>query len=102
MTQTILEFAPLFDYNLSMLGNALDEELESYDSFKQYVDEYRVGHKLDADFLDLGIELAKEISLPKLRLEQHKNYKMDEARFGKLSDIFYKHLSLMNGKTNFF
>ena len=101
-TQEIIGFAPLFDYNLSMLGNALDVELESYDSFKRYVKEYGVGHKLGADFLNLGIELAKEISIPKIRLGQHENYKMDEVRFRNLSDIFYKHLDMMNGKTNFF
>jgi hypothetical protein len=46
-TFEIQGFAPLFDYNLSMLCNALEDDLEN---FERYEEEFQLGHKLGEKF----------------------------------------------------
>ena len=58
-TFRIVGFAPLFDYNLSMLCNAMMDDLRD---FPKYEREYQVGHKLGGTFSEVG----KAIITPEL------------------------------------
>ena len=53
-TFEIIDFAPLYDYNISFLCNALDKDISSLNAFFQYEDEYMLGHKLGGKFSEVG------------------------------------------------
>ena len=95
----ILKFAPLFDYNLSMLGNALEQDLKD---FPKYEEDYQVGHKLGGTFSEVGRQiltpklmgnLPKELSLP-----MHHVYNLSNERLSFLSSVFHQNYDIIRGK----
>ena len=93
-TQEIIKFAPLFDFNVSMLCNALDDDLKHYKTYEQ---EYLVGHKMGGTFTevfksvmtnDLLKELPEEIILPK-----HPKYNLSRDRMELLQSVMNEHYS---------
>lgn len=92
-TFQITGFAPLFDYNISMLCNALETDLDNY---SDYFDEYRVGHKLGGTFDSVGNELYRRlgVTLPSsLALIQHPELQMNITRFDKVFNVFRSNYS---------
>lgn len=102
-TFEILRFAPLFDYNLSMLCNALDDDLENFEHYEQ---EFRLGHKLGGRFSDVGkAVLTPQLSgiIPKqLDFPVHNLYNMDSRRMKKIMDITEKNLHDIIGRKDYF
>lgn len=84
----ITGFAPLFDFNISMLCNAMDVDL---DNPNKYFDEYKVGHKLGGSFVEVGRELKSKYGflLPgSLEFPKHLLYNMDTQRLDRIQSIF--------------
>lgn len=101
-TFEIVDFAPLFDFNISMLCNAMDVDL---DNPEKYFSEYRVGHKLGGTFQDVGSELQKTYSFSLTGLQQfpsHPLYNMDNKRIEKILDVFNNNADLIVGKHSFY
>lgn len=97
-TFEIKRFAPLFDFNMSMLARAMDDDL---DRFEQYAKEYELEHKLGGDFVAVGREiitpeLRKELPR-KLTLTQHPRYAMEDSRFQKLKTLFEENYAKILG-----
>ena len=59
-TFEIKDFAPSFDYNISMLCNALDSDICTYSAFKEYEHDYMLGHKLGGTFSNIGKEVITD------------------------------------------
>lgn len=103
-TFEIKEFAPLFDYNLSMLYAAMPEDIESLKAFHRYEDEYMVGHKLGGEFSEIGKALIsennalKEIIPKDIKFPIHEKYNLDKTRTSKIIDIFEENLQIMTDK----
>lgn len=101
-TFEIVDFAPLFDFNISMLCNAMDVDL---DNSEKYFDEYRVGHKLGGTFQDVGSELQKAYGFSLSGFQQfpsHPLYNMDSKRIEKILDVFNNNADLIVGKHSFY
>lgn len=101
-TFQIIGFAPLFDYNISMLCNGLMEDLLHFD---KYVEEYQVGHKLGGTFTEVGHSLIHDanIDLPKeLILPEHKEYNLPQERMKVLSSLFEKNYNEIKGIKKYF
>lgn len=87
-TQRIISFAPLFDFNVSMLCNAVPEDLLDYDKYEK---EYMVGHKLGGLFSEVGAgimtdELRQQLP-EQIELPHHPLYNMDSNRLKQLQKI---------------
>lgn len=102
-TFEITGFAPLFDFNLSMLCNALEEDLKNFD---KYEEEYRVGHKLGGRFSEVGQQVLTpsiKSSLPnQIRLPMHELYNLPVERMDLLSDIVQENYEKILGKERFY
>lgn len=102
-TFKIIGFAPLFDFNISMLCNAMEEDLRDY---KQYEEKYQVGHKLGGIFSEVGQQILTsdmKNKLPKeLNIPMHKIYNLPNERLKKISDIFHSNYDLIRGKEKSF
>ena len=102
-TFEITGFAPLFDFNLSMLCNALGEDLKNFD---KYEEEYRVGHKLGGRFSEVGQQVLTpsiKSSLPnQIRLPMHELYNLPVERMDLLSDIVQENYEKILGKERFY
>ena len=98
-TFEIVGFAPLFDFNLSMLCNAMEEDLKNY---PKYEEEFQVGHKLGGIFSEIGNQILTphlQECLPReLRLPLHKVYNLSTERLELLSPIFQKNYDKIRGK----
>jgi hypothetical protein len=95
-TFTIKSFAPLFDFNISMLCNALKSDLAN---FEAYEEEYMLGHKLGGRFFEVGMELAKDEKLPPCpELPAHPLYNLPEERIVLLEEIFQKNYEKIAGR----
>lgn len=96
-------FAPLFDYNLSMLCNALDDDLMD---FERYEDEFSLGHKLGGKFSEVGNAILTpdmiDIVPKQLDFPVNELYNMDERRMEKLMDITEKNLRRIIGRKDYF
>lgn len=96
----ILSFAPLFDFNLSFLCNALETDL---DDFEKYEDTYILGHKLGGKFSDVGKALLTDeliSNLPKtITFPKHDKYNLPQERINKLSGIFENNIKNITGKS---
>ena len=87
----IKSFAPLFDFNVSMLCFAMDADLETDAALSDYFRRNDVGHKLDGDF----IEVARAFMTPKRRermaktidLPRHPLYNLPDRRMERLDAI---------------
>jgi hypothetical protein len=102
-TFEIVKFAPMFDYNLSMLCNALEEDLDNFD---KYEDEYFLGHKLGGRFSEVGNailtpDLIENIP-KKLYIPVHDNYNMASRRIEKIADILERNPRKIFGKNDYF
>jgi hypothetical protein len=102
-TFEILGFAPLFDYNISMLCNAMDDDLND---FGRYEEEYLLGHKLGGKFSEVGraIITADMVSMIPRRLDFpiHDKYNMDAHRVEKIIDITEKNIHKILGRKDYF
>lgn len=91
-TFEIKSFAPLFDFNRSMLCFATDTDLETDASLGDYIRCNDIGHMLGGDFAEVAqvfmtperrSRLPKAISLPK-----HTQYNLPYKRINRLNAIF--------------
>lgn len=83
----VIDFAPLFDFNISMLCNAMEVDLNDPN---RYFDEYRVGHKLGGTFEEVGIGLRNKYGFSlsgSLEFPIHFLYNMDSDRLDKIQSI---------------
>ncbi len=100
-TFEIVGFSPLYDFNISMLCNAMPEDLADP---KRYFAEYRVGHKLGGDFAQVGREIAKEygFKVPSyLALPHHERYNLSQKRLESMEKIVNGQLFEIQGKGKF-
>lgn len=92
-TFQIKRFAPLFDYNISMLGHATDDDLSNY---LQYEETYLVGHKLGGRFSDIGAAILtkeqKDRVKPVIDFPKHHKYNLDEDRITKIINVMNSNL----------
>jgi hypothetical protein len=102
-TFEIQGFAPLFDYNLSMLCNAMDDDLEN---FEHYEEEFQLGHKLGGKFSEVGNAILTpdlmDIIPRQLNFPIHDMYNMDMGRMEKIMDITEKNIHKILGRKDFF
>ena len=88
-TFQIKKFAPMFDFNLSMLCNALEEDLID---FEKYQDKFLVGHKLGGLFSEIGRAILTpelKAKLPKsFDFPMHPLYNMDSQRLERVCELF--------------
>jgi hypothetical protein len=102
-TFEILDFAPLFDYNISMLCNATDEDLND---FEHYEEEYLLGHKLGGRFSDVGKAVLTSDMMDliprQLDFPIHAKYNMDALRTEKIINIMEKNLHKILGRKDYF
>lgn len=88
-TQKIEAFAPLFDFNVSMLCNAMPDDLRH---FEQYEKEFMVGHKMGGTFAEVGHKILTPelaVMLPgHIELPRHPRYTMSEERMELLQKVF--------------
>lgn len=83
----IVDFAPLFDFNISMLCNTMNADLNDPN---RYFDEYRVGHKLGGTFDEVGLGLKNKYGFSlsgSLEFPIHPLYNMDSVRLDKIQSI---------------
>lgn len=95
---SIKGFAPLFDFNVSMLCNATDEDL---DNIIQYMREYQIEHKLGGSFQLVGEALRKQygFSMPNaIKFPIHAKYNMSTERNDKLTRILEANAKFITGK----
>lgn len=78
----IINFAPLFDFNISLLCYAMEEDFKDIDS---YIKSLNIGHTLGGkDFLEVGnyckdkIDLQKIIKLKGFKFEKHRKYNLSD------------------------
>lgn len=88
-TFDIVDFAPLFDHNLSMLCYADKHDLEDV---SKYLMKMNKGHKLDNDtFINSGIKFLNSRNRQKLRsllgygIEKHEKYNLEDWRLDILN-----------------
>ena len=96
-TFEIKGFAPLFDYNQSMLCNALDSDIQTLEEFYAYEKEYMLGHKLGGRFSEVGKALCTDElrqMIPKsIIFPKHEKYNLDNHRVELLLHIFNDNIS---------
>lgn len=98
----IVSFAPIFDFNQSMLCNALDSDLNDFDKYER---NYNVGHKLGGTFTDIG----KAIITPELlsmiphsfSFPMHREFNMNDERINKLCSITNEQLKKITQRDYF-
>lgn len=91
-TFEIKAFAPLFDFNMSMLFFATDADLETDAALAGYFERNDVGHRLGGDF----VEVAQALMTPERRsrmprtasLPRHPRYNLPDRRMERLDEIF--------------
>ena len=105
-TFRIVGFAPLFDYNLSMLCGALDSDIKTVEAFHKYEDDYQVGHKLGGKFSNVGKAILtpdiKETVPQSISFPRHSRYNLNDERVEKLTDIIEENLSKILGKQQYY
>ena len=101
-TYKIKGFAPLFDYNSSMLCNAMSKDIDSIKSFCQYENTFQLGHKLGGKFSEVG----KAILTPELKnliptnitFPQNDRYNMEDDRVKNIIKVMENNLALITDK----
>lgn len=91
-TFKIKSFAPLFDFNLSLLCFATDADLETDDAVADYFRRNDIGHRLGGDF----VEVAREIMTPERKsrmpravcLPRDFRYNPPDGRMERLDAVF--------------
>lgn len=84
-TMQIKAFAPLFDFNMSLMCRAMETDLSVNDPFS-YIREYGIEHKLGGKFAEVGRQiLSPEMKkrLPayeKVQLQPHTKYNLPDER----------------------
>ncbi|MBE5898243.1 MAG: hypothetical protein E7279_01420 [Lachnospiraceae bacterium] len=103
-TFEIIDFAPSFDYNISMLCNALDSDICTYSSFKEYEYEYMLGHKLGGTFSNIGKEVITNtlnlmipdvLYIPKSNVD---SFNLSEKRIGYIISILENNIKVITGR----
>lgn len=90
-TFEIKAFAPLFDFNISMLCFAADADLETDAALADYFERSGVGHKLGGDFIEVAQALMtpeRKSRMPKtIDLPKHPLYNLPDWRMERLDAI---------------
>ena len=98
-TGFIKRFAPLFDFNISILTNAMDTDLGN---FKKYEEEYQLGHKLGGTFSEVGKYLMTsdfiDMIPQTIKFPVHDKYNLNESRQEKIIAILEDNLKAITGK----
>ncbi|WP_177171210.1 hypothetical protein [[Clostridium] aminophilum] len=101
-TFEIKRFAPLYDYNSSLLCNAMEEDLRD---FEKYENEFCLGHKLGGVFSEVGKALCTDAfinRIPKeIILPRHVKYNLPEFRLKAIAQILTENLRKITGKEYF-
>jgi len=97
----IVDFAPLFDFNISMLTYAMQDDLED---FSKYTSDGHFGHKLGGDFAKIGQAFLTDSirsRIPRtIYLPIHSVYNLPEERMEFIRQITERNLQeLMQDKT---
>lgn len=91
-TFRIKSFAPLFDFNVSMLCFATNMDLETDAALAGYFERNDVGHKLGGDFVEVAQALMtpeRRARMPKtISLPRHPLYNLPDERMARLAEIF--------------
>lgn len=94
-TFAIKSFAPLFDFNMSMLCFATDGDLETDETVARYFELNGVGHRLGGDFANVARALMtpeRRDRLPQaVQLPRHSRYNLIDERMDHLDAIFQQH-----------
>lgn len=90
-TFRIKSFAPLFDFNISMLCFATNVDLETDAALAGYFERNDVGHKLGGDFVEVAQALMtpeRRARMPKtVSLPRHPLYNLPDERMARLAEI---------------
>lgn len=95
----IKRFAPLYDYNSSLLCNALESDL---DDFERYEDTFLLGHKLGGTFSEVGAALCTNELIEKIpkhiAIPVHEKYNLPQTRMDKIIGILNQNIKNITGK----
>lgn len=98
---SIVDFAPIFDFNYSFLSSLTMEDLANW---RESLVKYDVGPKLGGSFGALGRALVTDEireRLPSvLKMPRHGRYNMDPDRMQLLEDIFQENYAYIRGKNS--
>ncbi|MCF0128613.1 MAG: HipA domain-containing protein [Pseudobutyrivibrio sp.] len=99
-TFEIIGFSPIYDFNVSMLGDAYREDMKSRSSIDAYMVNNSVRPKAsDASFFEVAISLG--VKLPAdVDFGQHELYRMEDERFSKLSEYISLNFERIKHKNN--
>lgn len=88
-------FAPLFDFNMSMLCFATDGDLGTDEAVARYFELNDIGHRLGGDFAEVARALMtpeRRNRLPRtVQLPRHSRYNLVDVRLDRLDAIFQQH-----------
>ena len=102
-TFEIKGFAPLFDFNMSLMCRAMDSDLSIQDPLK-YIHDYDIEHKLGGKFEDVGKEILtpdmkkKLPAYDKIHLQPHEKYNLPAERFGILNNALEQTYDMVRGR----
>lgn len=97
-TGKIIDTAPLFDHNLSLLCYAVESD---FDDIYGYIKNNDKGHRLGGDFVDVARELVtseirkKLINLHGFEFKKHCRYNLPNWRLEQLNKIVNKQIELI-------
>ncbi len=103
-TFRIKSFAPLFDFNISMLCFATNMDLETDAALAGYFERNDVGHKLGGDFVEVAQALMtpeRRARMPKaVSLPRHPLYNLPDERMARLAEILEQNYDcIRNGRS---
>lgn len=88
-TYEIKKFAPLFDFNMSMMSRALDEDFSLENPFS-YIEQFNIEHKLGGKFNIVGKQILTDsmkralAKNPEIQIIPHEKYNLSDDRLNKL------------------
>lgn len=92
-SQTIVDMAPLFDHNVSLLPYAMEDDFQDIDNYLMYK-----GPQLGNDWIPiaaacLDADLRKKlIHLSDFRFQRHKKYNLPEWRLTALENLIHRNI----------
>ena len=98
-TFEIKAFAPLFDFNRSMLCFATEADLETDAALADYFERNDVGHMLGGDFVEIAhafMTPERKARMPRtISLPGHSRYNLPNERMKRLNAIFEQNYDLI-------
>lgn len=100
-TGSVVEIAPLYDHNLSLLCYAKDNEVKTEVKLNDYIARVNLGPKLYEDFISTAKQLMTQsikkrlINMQGFKLKKHPRYNLSDDRLNSLNRIINNQIKLL-------